>query len=447
MDAEAFRDGQIGRVRARRRRSQAVAAIAVTTLLLITSGVFSIAQASKRITDRASVVHLYDELVQSVTVARTQLGFSIVLAELASEAEVNVGSALSANQEDIDSALARLDQTAVDFDSRFDGLSTDTADSIDEFTSATTTLIQEFAAGFATPQAVADFTTTHNQVRSLLDRDRSAAIGRVANADATVGRLGTLLSFVVAFVIPTVALFVYTELTRPRRDLETLEATARESRGRNTVVRALSTDLMSNAVAEGAATDIDVDLRRDIASLSATLDVLHRQHDLRFEPTTIDDFLTEIAQTISDHTRGVGLLMCTGEASTKVNVDRSAVGIALDWLTIDAIECGATNIECHVRDVVGGIEVTLTQDGVPRRASEVQLAIDRVSVPDRLTVGAGGASTAIAVACELIRASGGSLGVKQDVSGGAKLIIFLPAAKAEANAVALDPSAVSATSA
>lgn len=427
MGATSFQDSQIERGRIRRRRARTIGWVAFSIIALITVGVFSVADASQRITDRAGVVHAYDELLQSITITRAQLGFSVVLSELADEAQVDVTAALGANRQDIDAALRRLESTVAEFETDLGGLADDTQAAIGSFAEATQALEVEFLGGLTTTATVDRFNDAHNQVRSAVARDRSEAIESVRSADATLGRLGSLLSFVVAFVIPTVALFLYRELTRPRREAEALKADALESRSRNIVARALSDDLMRVATSENADTETDRELSRDIAALDATLDVLHDHYDLEFEPTRIDRMLDRVADLIDEQTSGVGLLMKSGETSRKVNVDEACIGVALDWLTIDAIERGATNMTCQVADTDRTVDLTFTHDGVPRPVGDMQRSIDRATVAERATVAAGTSGTAIAVVADLVRASGGSLHLREEVSGGAKVILSLPA--------------------
>lgn len=425
MDAQRFRDSQVERDQIRRRRTRTIGWVAFAVIALITVGVFSIAEASQRITERAGVVHAYDELLQSVTITRAQLGFSVVLSELAEEAQVDVTNALAANKQDVDTALRRLGDTVAQFDADLGGLEPDTAAAITSFRESTLALESEFVGGRSSTQTVDAFNDAHTTLRSMLARDRASAIDRVQSADATLGRLGSLLSFVVAFVIPTVGLFLYREITRPRRELEQLEAAALQSRGRNIVAKALSDDLMTLVSAERAETESDAQLRRDIAGLAATLDVLHDQHVLEFELTSVDELLARVSTIIDEQTSGVGLLMLTGETTRKVNIDRPSVGVALDLFTIDAVERGATNIACHINELDGWVELAFSHDGVPRPASEMQRSVERSTVAERATVAAGSAGTAIAVVNDLVEASGGSLTLREEVSGGAKVILRL----------------------
>ena len=433
MDLAALHAQRDERGRARRRRSARIGFLTAVALVMMTLGVFSVGQASQRVTSRSNAVHAYDELLRTTTLARAQLGFSVVLQELAAEAEVDAEAALNTNATDIKAAVAAVASTRRIIDSQLGGLDPDTEIVLDEFVAATAAVSDELSSASVGVATTDRFELAFSVARDALQNDRDLALREVSAADDALGRLGTLISFVVAFVIPSVALFIYRELTRPQRELREFEAIA----VRGQVRAAARRQLIDRALGRIGQHAEDPYVVREIEELTATLDAIDGTHEVRFADVDLSRALDELKQTVDATESMPGSLTLTGDTAVTVMTDIDVLNAALTWIAHEAAEHGATTLSCGVTHNAQRVELSLRHDGFARSVALTQRALDPASLTDRLAIDSGRLDVALSVVKELVISVGGSVTADDADDNVTGLIVALPRSRSTAVAAAV----------
>ncbi len=422
MDVSTLNAQRDERSRARRRRSARIGVLTATALVAMTLGVFSVGQASQRVTNRSNLVHAYDELLRTTTLARAQLGFSVVLEQLATQAEIDAQAALETNAADIRTAIASVASTRRIIDSELGGLDPDTEIRLDEFVASTEVMAAELSTSAVSVGTTDRFEQTFDAARDALQRDRDIALREVGAADDALGRLGTLISFVVAFVIPSVALFIYRELTRPQRDAREYEAVAVRSE-----VRALARrQLIDRAIARLGRHVQDPQLARELEELTATLNAIDGTHEVRFADVALDRVLDDLRTAVDETGSMPGSLRLSGDTTATLSTDLSVVTTALTWIAFEAAEHGATTVTCDISSAAQFVNLRLRHDGIARSVALTERALNPTSLSDRLAVDSGRLDVALTVVKELVVSVGGSVVADDADASVTGLIVSLP---------------------
>ena len=202
-------------------------------MVVVFALVFSIAFGTRGIAQHAAALHHADEALRSATVVRSQAGMATHLNILERDFGLDATDAIALAVEETRLGLDDLTSSVL-------GLVETTASNptiesaAATFKASTHGILSALEIGdVVTAQSIAggnfdaDFRSFTTAV--VVERDLQAA--EVAAANATMGRIGDIARFLVAFLVPTSAIFLYRDLARRQqrqRDLEVRLDTEKE---------------------------------------------------------------------------------------------------------------------------------------------------------------------------------------------------------------------------
>lgn len=230
-------------------RALAFSLAAGVALLVIIGVVYATAHGTQRITSDAVSLHSADEALRASSVARAQ----IAIAVHASTVDQQFGSD---SDEAIDFALGEAERSLEDFragievlaeegaaDSHLLTVATDFADTAEELVASLRSEEVDSARELMTTEFADEFTSL---VDGLVER-RDGLADAVASADSSLGRIGNLARFLVAFLLPVAVIITHRILARRharRSALESrLEAERRVSVAREEFIASASHEL------------------------------------------------------------------------------------------------------------------------------------------------------------------------------------------------------------
>ena len=424
--------------RAQRKRSVTIAAVTGVALVILTAGVFSVAAASQRVTVRAASVHLYDEAIRGTSLARAQVGFGLVISDLSVLAEVDVANDLVASNERVEATLQDLDDVIALLRSGDHSIRTETLTSVGHLATAVVDLRDVGSSGLAgASDQVTAFEQAYSSALDMLQTDRDAALERLENDDAALGRLGTLVSFFVAFVAPTVAIFLYRELTRPQRAMVETDARLAIAQVR-AVTRHQLTDRVHNellGLLEGGNVSAAAARLGEHQTLVSALDGNHN-----FSLTSND-----VTRVLDDVIRGGEGISAPVEVTVAASdpcfawTDSALLSTVVRAVLRDSLTARAGVVGITVRRAGVSIEIRLSHDGSQRSAPEVRSMLDLSSLADRLAILRGAGSVDIAVAMELTATIQGRFDI--ETSGADNVVVIQLPASEPSSTVSPSPKA------
>ncbi len=218
-----------------------VSLLAGVTVLGLALSVFTLSATSSRASEDAAHLHLADEVLRSVDAidaqARQLLLIGLIQAE--TEADVSASAQLSTEQLDVAISDARIGLAAlVEVDA-----TTTSVGELDGVAAAVDRILAELDPTDPTQQLDqlrTDVIAPLDVLRERLDDDRTTLIARIERSNGTLRSFATLTGFVVAFVVPTVAVTVHRISTRlPREELRLRGALAVERRSNRDLIDGL----------------------------------------------------------------------------------------------------------------------------------------------------------------------------------------------------------------
>lgn len=193
-----------------RRRAIIAAALCGLTLVGLLVAVFSLVDAARRVTSESAELHLVDGTLRQLDAAKTQVASVVVLGALQ-------GGASAANVESARDSLERLA-----------ALSTEVED--DDVAKVVAIggelLSMAEAKQFRDAQTAIDdeLLPAVDAAQSRLHAIQADRLDQVNRANEALRRFGAVGGFLVAFVVPTVGVFIFREISRRPRVMAEVEA-------------------------------------------------------------------------------------------------------------------------------------------------------------------------------------------------------------------------------
>lgn len=420
--ADADQDGveshaDRGRVQPRplraRRRALVLAAALGLALALLATAVFSIAARSRDVAAHSVRLHALNETLRAATVVRAQTSFAAYLAEsdrvYGTRSKPAIRMAVleaRGNLAEVENALSAA-PTSRAFDD-------DTRRAVVQFTAAAARTLARASSRspIGSRLLVRDrLVPSFDTLRERLVSRRNTALQDVREAGSQLGRLGGLASFVIAFVLPTVAVLVYRQITtRSREAVELATALAgergRSKRRRELLVRRLSElRLQLEAVEAHEAGERLPAIRRLRTDLDALLTVLAGVDRLAFEEVDLASELSDVVEAV----RETGVDAVVDGADGIVWADPAVLGAVLRNLAAEAQALGARRVQLEAVATGESIAIVLDHDGAPLPPDIASVVFDRATVDDRAAAEGREAPVRLLAAVESVEAMGGSI--------------------------------------
>jgi len=207
-------------------RFTAIALVVGVGLALVFALVFSIAFGSKGVAQHAKSLHAADEALRAATVARAQAGMAAHLVVLEQEVDIDAVASVEVAMRDTRFALDDLSAAVADLEAHTSQISVSIESAAAGFSAAVGEILRLAETGDAPGLRNALGESFDHAYRVLTDAvvvERDFQASQVAAADDTMGRVGDIARFLVAFVVPASAVIVYRELTRRQHRQKELE--------------------------------------------------------------------------------------------------------------------------------------------------------------------------------------------------------------------------------
>ena len=207
-------------------RFTAIILVVAVGLALVFALVFSIAFGSKGVAQHAKALHAADEALRAATVARAQAGMAAHLVVLQQEIDFEAVASIDVAMRDTRFALDDLASAVIDLEGHSAETSASIHSAATNFTAAVREVLDLAEAGDSAGLRAALGEQFDYDFRLLTDAvvvERDFQASQVAAADDTMGRVGDIARFLVAFVVPASAVIVYRELTRRQHRQKELE--------------------------------------------------------------------------------------------------------------------------------------------------------------------------------------------------------------------------------
>ena len=361
-----------------RNRSAILVAVAVGIgLLVLVAAAFSVASESRVVANRSAQLHANDEVLRSLITVRSQLGSAINLLQIDEVANTDSSAGIDRSLDDAEVSLGDLRTIIGSLEPGTAGLNglrsfVATAQEVLDLARTNDTIsAREALVNELDPQYADSIDTV------VAERDRLATA--LVKADDALGRLGALATFIIAFFVPTVAMFVYRQITRRQRETVELAELLAESRSGASWRTELVTEAATLTAAEVESLPVSP-LTARLKSRLKDLDFLIRAsstgHGYLFESFGIGDLRTEIQATWP------GLVSVAGDAAGVVWADRDAVLLLCNDIIRNAEIRGAERVL-----VAGGsdhtdIWIAITDNGTPLDPEAVSAVLDSASLFD-----------------------------------------------------------------
>jgi hypothetical protein len=390
-----------------------MAAVLSLALVLLASAVFSIAGRSREVASRSVALHSLNESLRAATVVRAQVTFAAYLAEIDStygtDSQVAIGVAVREARRNLTDLETTFSATQPD-----GTLDQETKTALARFTRAADRTLEVTASGrpAGARRLVRDrLVPSFALLRDRLVSRRDKALTDVRQAGSLLGRLGGLASFVIAFVLPTVAVLVYRQIMRRSREsIELATALARE-RGRakrRQQLLAQSLTALHRELAGIEAVEADARLpvvRRLGWDVEALITVIAGPRQLTFADVDLAGELAALADALQE----AGIDVRVTAAEDTAWTDPAVLGAAVRNLVLEARDAGARRIELDASASGEHVEIRVAHDGAALTPALASLVFDRSYDDERTAVEAGAAPIRLLAAQELIEAMGGSL--------------------------------------
>ena len=335
------------------RTAVTVTLIAGLTLILLSTAVFSLAATTRSLSSDAERLHNADEALRSATTVRAQLALGLhgarVDSRIGSDSSASVGASMNEAELALDGfiqSIAILDIDALE-------------EPADSFSASADASVESIRAPTSEAERNRIDEALDVSFSSLIDgltSERGRLLTAVGDADRRMGTLGNLASFVVAFLLPTSAIFIYRQLARrPRRQVELeheLQLHRRTERERAEALR-VGLDYFNKKVEAGDASAVMAEAER----MSIINALNYGQHTYDVARVRLVDVLTTTRDSVDSE--------LTFELSARdfsVLVDERALQVAIGTLIDNARSRGASRLHLTGRDAPAAGKIEFLSD-------------------------------------------------------------------------------------
>lgn len=415
------------RERRSRLRSLAVALTCVASMLVLTGGVFTVASTSRELASESTTVHQLDKALTSITVVRAQMGFGLILVDLDEFAAIDTTDAVISAESDIELSLAALQETRQTLEESLGGLEAETMVALNRFERLVESRMPLDTMTALDEQGAIELEAAYTGATEALVIERDVAIAAVEAADGSLGQLSTLIGFLTAFVIPSLAIIIYRLLTAPRRELMEAEAITSRETAMAEIRRGVMFERMDTLRREAAAvvgSDHDrARLDRQFNNLRRTVLTLERTQHCVFSEVRLADVLPTVATMGTDGP----VLSIPDLEQPPVWSDAALLELLLASLLTDCEKRGATSVSVESEMLGGRLVVSVDHDGAKRSPGECSVFNAQATITDRLDL-LRGPDVELVTAFRLAEDLQAQLVIEDDGADLQRLVLALPVA-------------------
>ncbi|MBT8239755.1 MAG: hypothetical protein KJN63_00845, partial [Acidimicrobiia bacterium] len=211
----------LARPRIRSRSALGVALAVGLALFVLVASAFSVAAESRVVATKSNQLHACDEILRSAITVRSQLGSAVNFAQLDRSQNTDSSQIIDVAIADARRSMSDMDATSYCVAESGDG------SVVTDFAASATQVAALLSSGSDADLAeartllVGRLDSEYGTLISALILQREILVRSLTEADETLGQLGALATFIIAFFVPTVAMLVYRQITRRQR--ETIE--------------------------------------------------------------------------------------------------------------------------------------------------------------------------------------------------------------------------------
>ena len=364
-----------------RSRSALLVAVAVgVALFVLVASAFSVAAESRVVATKSNQLHSCDEVLRSAITVRSQLGSAVNFAQL--DRTQNTDSS-----QIIDEAVNDSRQSLQDMSGASGCIEAEGEDTVmgSDFASTSNTVADLLATGGddeldqARELLVGDMNTQYGNLVERLITERQTLVESLTEADENLGRLGALATFIIAFFVPTVAMFVYRQITRRQRETIELARLLSEARAgmdwRSDLIH--SAAAMAEEEAEGLpVSSITTTLRSRLHDLDFLVGATALGHGYTFEALTVSHLRDEVQSSWPN------LVSVAGDGSDILWGDRRAILLLCNDIVRNAERRGAERVLISGGLDADGVWLAITDNGEQLDQEAVQAILRSPSLVD-----------------------------------------------------------------
>lgn len=351
-------------------RAIVVALATGSALLLLAVSIFSVINEAKSVSAQSAELQAADEALRSAVIVRSQLATAANFAALTVEAQID-------GTEIVERSIIDTKQSMVDLEVSLEALQAQgfvlpaaTQESIDGFTRSANEVLELLESNqgpLARDVAAADLVPSFDAAVLELNRTREGIADALETTDSQLGRLGNLASFVIAFLIPTVAAFVYQQITRRSKETVTI-AHSLESERTLALWREALIDRSLASVAIEPRVVGDALVSHKLESVRFIVAATQSGYRYRTRPTNLEQIFRNAAT-------GLPPSLNTFNSTQTARLDEKALSRVISSLIIAAHDRGATSVTIHTETQDQNYLKLIISDNGP---SLDQAAIERV---------------------------------------------------------------------
>jgi len=339
-----------------RGRAFMISIIGGLTLLALAATVFAVASQARSVSSQAERSVQITENLRGAAIARAELSIAYRVANL-SPGQVEILESTLAN------AGEALDAVEGNFD---DQTTAEARETFDRYQAAADAQSELILSGTATPEAALDAEiatgTTFEALSTVLKTDQATALDGLRADNDLMNLISTIATFVVAFVVPSAALYIFEALRRTPRRARQLELDYE-----NTTATSLA---MAAAVSKEAS-----NLRKAIERLPG------HHHDrellrsaLRFEHVaalngsvrTLHNVEVDLRAIALDVTRSIGHHVTINDSDADaaiVHGDVEQISLVMAELLQNAVTHGKAPVELEIQSEENQVILTVSDLG------------------------------------------------------------------------------------
>lgn len=344
-----------------RSRSALLVALAVgVALFVLVASAFSVAAESRVVATKSNQLHACDEILRSAITVRSQLGSAVNFAQLDQSQNTDSSQIIDAAIGDARRSMNDMDASSYCVTETGDGsVVTDFETSASEVASLLDSRSDEDLAA-ARSLLVGRLDTEYGALIAELIQQREVLVASLNKADETLGQLGALATFIIAFFVPTVAMFVYRQITRRQRETIELARLLSEARAgidwRSDLIHSAA-ELVELEADQMPMSSISANLRSRLRDLDFLVGATALGHGYTFESLTITEIRDQIQVTWPN------LVSVAGDGSDVMWGDREAILLLCNGIVRNAAHRGAERVLISGGVDANGVWIALTDNG------------------------------------------------------------------------------------